>query len=405
MEIWTVHDINGDGSPDFFVRHKLPNDPTGFTGIFLVLFMGLFVISFFFFASFDDKEGSNLMGTGIMSVLGSATVAGLLAGRLCGLLRVSYYVPLGALGGFIVLGFVMVGAQSAARTSTEAAKRQAEQAESDRMAKVRQKQEANDSRGRPVLLMATAAARARGWKMNDTHSYCYTTGYGEKSHTWRSVADVPDTIFYQFQGNSPAPRDQFMHIRYEESTRKWTVSAMGSDKDFSIRDAYHELHEDSIISDYWHIRDAPLEAIKPGLLKDLANELAGYLHQQIVADEMARRQESERQAAASAAATQQKAEVNSGSRSGWMIGALIVSVNLGGTGAFLVWKGRRNRDPISAAPDATPRPADETRYRYSCSGCRARYQLPHGMLGKSFRCKRCKSSCTVPMDVEHLAAE
>src|SRR5687767_9519442 len=109
MEIWTGHDLDGDGTDDVYIRHPLPNDPTGFSGVFLLLFIGLFVGLFSFFGSLDDKEGSNLMVTGIVSILGSGTVAGLLAGRFCGLLKVSYYVPLGTLGALVVFVFVRMG--------------------------------------------------------------------------------------------------------------------------------------------------------------------------------------------------------------------------------------------------------------------------------------------------------
>jgi hypothetical protein len=262
-------------------------------------------------------------------------------------------------------------------------------------------------RGMPVLERAKAAARASGWKMDDTYTYSHTTDYGDKSHLWRSVSDVPDTIFYHFQGISPSPREQFVEIGYEESTRKWTVSAMGSDKDFIIRDAYPKVLKDDVLSDYWHIQDASLEALKPGPLRNLANELAGYLKQQIVVDEKARREEADRQSATSAMADQQRL-VNSGdSRGGWVIGVLCAGVILSIAGGLLVWKSGRwfVSSPKTSVPTTkVQKPHEGRRYCYACSGCGARYSIPHTVLGKRFRCGKCKMTCSVPMDAEHLPA-
>lgn len=414
MEIWTGHDLDGDGRNDVYIGHRLPNDPTGFTGIFLLLFMGLFVVSFFFFASFDDKDGSNLMGTGIMTILGSATVAGLLAGRLCGLLRVSYYVPLGALGGFVVLGFLMVGMQSAARSSAEAAKRRHETEESARSNAIGQKLDRMRERGKAVVEQGKQALARRGWTIKDSWA---ATPVPKNPNGWRDASEVPELeMILYIQAEPPSPKDVTIEIRYHQDERKSMIQAYGSDPANIITQAHSnvEVKKDFIgdvrVDGYqWHsLMMTDLREFRPGTLRQLCSEMESSLKVGIAQQEKADREETQRQAAASAAAEQQMVEGKGNSRGGWVVGVLLSGVVLAGVGGILVWKSKRRATApqIVAKTPVNGKPATNgQRYRYACSGCGARYKVPHAILGKSFRCKQCKMTCAVPMDVEQLVAE
>jgi len=408
MEIWTGHDLDGDGTNDLYIGGQVPNDPTGFTGIFLLMFVGLFSISFFFFASFDDKDGSNLMGTGIVTILGSATVAGLLAGKLCGLLRVDYYVPLSAMGGFVVLGFLMVGMQSAARSSAKAAKRLHEAEDSARSNAIGRKLNHLRERGKVVVEHGTQALIRRGWTIKASGA---DTPVSKNLSGWRDASEVPEQEMILYILAEPAsPKNVTVKIQYHQDERKSMIQAYGSDPTNIITQAHAnvEVKRDFIgdvrVDGYkWHsLMMTDLREFRPGRLQQLGSEMESSLESGIA------QQEKDDAAQRQAAEVEKQNEWSNGSsRASWIAGILFSGMVFAG-GGFLLWRKRRRATAmkLSARTPVNGRPETNTqRHRYTCSGCGARYNVPHTCLGKSFRCKQCKLTCAVPMDVEQLPAE
>jgi hypothetical protein len=408
MEILTGHDLDGDGTNDFYVGHKMPNDPTGFTGLFMLLFIGLFLASFFIFNSFDDKEGSHLMRIGMFSILGSAVVAGLAAGWLTGLLRVHPLAPPAAFVLFVVIGFVMTGVDVAESHRTEQAKRNADARESAHWNAIGSRQSVVRARAQGFVEKGKATLAQRGWRIKD---FWGNVG-GEKTPIeFKDASQVKDNcITLYIQADPPSASDVTIEIRLHLDTRRSLIQAYGLDKGNIITQAYDdvEVKQDYIervkVEGYqWHaLRDMPdMRRFRSGPLKQLCQEMETALLSPVMQLEKSEKTEADRLAAIQA--TKPKAEEPKG-RSRWGFVAVIAAVPIGLTGGYLVWRSRRARSAATTSGPGTDGKPVGDRYRFRCSSCQAVYKVKAEVLGSSFRCKNCKVLCTVPMDTEQLTS-
>jgi hypothetical protein len=416
MEFFSGHDINGDGKNDIYIRHKGQGDPLVVLFMFalIALVIGFSYGSFTLFCYFlsDPKDFPNSVM--IMSFAGSFVVVGIFVGWLCGQLGRSYSVPFGALGLFFTIGFLWVGISdmepAAKKKEADAAAFKSEQ----EYLKFRQRTEPIESRIKPIQEKLIAAAQSRGWNIVKENSNFYIQetqpkdnpkdnyscwiqwpqGSGPPSYSVTAFAPIPDdnlkiTINDNNKGLS---NDELVSMYRNPKPREITIP----------REPYN------FMDDYLNIFNTPFKELKPGKLKDLANELAGYLYSLKVATEKVSK-EIDLENAEVLATQQQEAKDRDNERRGWVVVCVVATGSILAIFGLVFFLKRKNKlttiPPTPAPPQDKPAISTVQRYKYTCSGCSARYKLTQDALGKSFPCKKCKITCWVPMDVDQLSIE
>jgi hypothetical protein len=393
MEFFSGHDIDGDGKNDIYVRHKVKGDPVAGMFLFILtalvtLGIGLPYASYSIFSHFllDPKNfPSSLMR---IIFFGSLGVIGISFGWFCGKLGRSYSVPFGALGVFFAIGFLWVGiinVETATNNKNiEDTKLKDQQNNSEYWQKKQAVDKAIENKIKPIQEKLIATAHSRGWKIDDTSS-------------WRR----PEfDLHYSISALAPPLQDLRIQVNvFEGQGANWKTTIHGYSEEAKAT-IYSNEGKDFIL-------DKSLENLGPGKLKDLTNELAGYLYSLKVAAEKAYK-EINQEATDTLPKQPEKAKDTSNPPGNWIAISLTVSFALAILGGIFLLK-RKNK-PVSPLPTPAPpqdKPAITTaqRYKYTCSGCSARYKLTHDALGKSFPCKKCKITCWVPMDVDQLSIE
>jgi hypothetical protein len=393
MEFFSGHDINGDGKNDIYIRHKVQGDPLVVLFMFalIALVIGFTYGSFTLFCYFLSDQKNSPDSMMIMSFAGSFVVVGIFVGWFCGKLGRSYSVPLGALGLFFTIGLLWVGIinreSEAKRREDEATELKNKQNISEYWQKKRADDKAIENKIKPIQDKLIATAHSRGWKVEDTSSWR------------RSGID----LYYSISALAPPLQDLRIQVNvFEEQGGNWKTTIHGLSEEARATIHYYGRGEGK---DF--ILDRSLENLEPGKLKDLTNELAGYLYSLKVAAEKAYK-EINQEATATLPKQPEKAKDTINPPGSWIAIGLAVSFALAILGGIFLLK-RKNK-LVSQLPTPEPpqdKPAITTaqRYKYTCSGCSARYKLTQDALGKSFPCKKCKITCWVPMDVDQLSIE
>ena len=402
MEFFSGHDIDGDGKNDIYVRHKGQGDPLVVLFLFalIALVIGLSYASFSLFSHFLVEQKDFPISLMVMSFVGSFVVVGIFVGWFCGQLGRSYSVPFGALGLFFTIGFLWVGIIN---REPEAQKRGAEAAElknKQDYSKYLQKTEAIRNKIKPIQEKLIAKANSRGWSLDETPIQPLgNTEFKDNYRCWITWSGREAN--YSITAFAPPPLQGLtITVGYQVWNDRWTVN-MSSKLDQEPRDMI-------VASTGWPSIDfLGLQDLKPGKLKDLANELAGYLYSLKVANDKVSK-EIDQETAEELAAQQQEAKDRSNRLKGWVVGGVATGAILAIFG--LVFFLKRKNKPTTQPPTPIPsqdKPAITTgqRYKYTCSGCSTRYKLTHEALGKSFPCKKCKVTCRVPTDVDQLSIE
>jgi hypothetical protein len=236
MEVWTGHDLNNDGSPDLFIRHRI-NDPKGFLGVFLFCFIGLFLASFFLFSSFDDKEGSHLMGIGIFSILGSAGIAALVGAKVCYGAQFSGFITLGIVLLYFVLG--PIGTHWATKSgeqqvrAAEEARHKAGLAGIDGQMTPLQAKEAKIAAQKERIEVFKSRAAKEGWTFSHAHAAWLEDGiisYGTLAYLPASDGDGSVDIEYR-----PATGFGFAQLRFHEEKKKYPSGLAETVRSYSLK--------------------------------------------------------------------------------------------------------------------------------------------------------------------------
>jgi len=403
MEFFTGHDIDGDGKNDIYVRHKGQGDPLVVLFMFalIALVIGFSYGSFTLFWYFLSDQKDFPLSLMVMSFAGSFVVVGIFVGWLSGKLGRSYSIPFGALGLFFAIGFLWVGIIN---SEPEAKKREAEAAElknKQYYLKFQQKTEAIRNKIKPIQEKLIAKANSRGWSLDETP--IQPSGDVEFKDNYRYwVTWFSTKVDYSITAFAPPPLQGLtITVSHQVWSDRWAVS-MSSKLDQEPRDMI-------IASTGQHTMDSyELQNLKPGKLKDLANELAGYLYALKVAiDKVSKEIDQENVEVLTTQQQEAKDRVNG--FKGWVVVCGVATgsiLAIFGLGFFLKRKNKlTSLPPTPAPPQDKPAITTPQRYKYTCSGCSARYKLTHDALGKSFPCKKCKITCWVPMDVDQLSIE
>ena len=416
MEFFSGHDINGDGKNDIYIRHKGQGDPTGIGTLFFLIFVGLFTFSLSFFSGFNE-EGGHHMAMGIMAICESAVVAGILSGWLYGHLGRSYSIPLGAIGLFFAVGFLSVGVINRNTASEKNRIREFELKKEQDYLEKGQKQKtfekAIKNKIRPIQEKLIAKASSRGWIDNTGEILDNQNDDGYRY--WIYWPNWVTTI-YSISALAPSPLQGLeinVYVRasgdnVNGSDDNWNVSirAFNQEARDMIRDYYIGKGEEKNIGSQI---DGSLRSLEPGKLKDLANELAGYLYPLKIAAEKASQEFDQEVAVALEAQKQQEAKDRDNELRGWVVVCVVATGSILAIFGLVFFLKRKNKlttiPPTPAPPQDKPAITTAQRYKYTCSGCSARYKLTQDALGKSFLCKKCKITCWVPMDMDQLSIE
>ena len=264
---------------------------------------------------------------------------------------------------------------------------------------------------RPIQDKLIAKASSRGWIDNTSQILGNQNDDGYRY--WIYWPDWVTTI-YSISALAPPPL-QGLEINVHASSANvngsddnWNVSirAFNQEARDMIRDYYIGKGEEKNIGSQI---DASLKSLEPGKLKDLANELAGYLYPLKIAAEKASQEFDQEVAVALEAQKQQEAKDKDNELRGWVVVCVVATGSILAIFGLVFFLKRKNKlttiPPTPAPPQDKPAITTAQRYKYTCSGCSARYKLTHDALGKSFPCKKCKITCWVPMDVDQLSIE
>ncbi|MBA4192369.1 MAG: hypothetical protein C0467_30740 [Planctomycetaceae bacterium] len=294
MGIWTGHDLNNDGTPDLFIQHSKLDDPHGFAGVFLLLFLfftGLFWVVFSIFG----PPNQNAMTVPMFSILGGSVVSLLFTAKATMGAAYPWGVPVVALllvgGGGTVLQVQMKLSDAKTEQKKQVDEQKQQQLLEEQKPLIYKKLAANDKRGYELLKRVSDYAEKRGWKeVYGSETFTCTVGNaGFSEYTrrfvenpskksdaeWGQASAVPDGVIVSYNAVRNDSRGYIrITIVYTTIPRSCIVSATTDleGKQNYLEEAYSKIHHNTNYGDSYEIHNVKFDDLKSNKLKTIVQE-------------------------------------------------------------------------------------------------------------------------------------